>query len=217
MSCDPWIEAISARADGEPLGVEERLLDAHVAACPSCRDFAAGVPALIPRRPVTPAPRMPDLSRRVAKLNALADRASRWGAVRALLAFVAVEVMVLAVPELVLGHDGDGSGHAARHVGAFGIAYAVSLLVVVVRPARARSILPTALVLALALSITAVVDVVDGRVPLLGEATHIPEILSVVLVWMLARPVPDRAAAGGAVGPLRSVDGAHGDRRSEAG
>jgi predicted anti-sigma-YlaC factor YlaD len=217
MDCDPWIEAISARTDGEPLGVEERLLDAHLAACPSCRAYAEGVATVGMRSRVAEAPQMPDLSRRIAKLNAMADRVSRWGAVRALLGLVAVEVIVLALPELVLGHDGPGSSHAARHVGAFGIAYAVSLLVVVVRPARARSILPTALVLALALTITAVVDVLDGRVPLLGEATHIPEIVSVVLVWMLARPAPERAATSPPIGRLRRVDDAGVDRRSEAG
>ena len=52
--------------------------------------------------------------------------------------------------------------------------------------------LPVAAVLAGALVITAVVDLVDGRIPLVGEAQHLPELLSVVLVWLLAVPVPRR-------------------------
>lgn len=132
---------------------------------------------------------MPDLSRRVSKLAAVADRASAWGVVRLLLVVVALEVMVLSVPALVA--SGEGSEvHDARHLSAFTIAYGVALLVVAVRPARARTVLPVAAVLAGALLITAVVDLLEGNVPLLGEAVHIPEVISVVLVWLLATPSP---------------------------
>jgi len=71
----------------------------------------------------------------------------------------------------------------------------VALLGVVVRPARARSIFPVAAMLGGALLITAVVDVVQGRAPLLGETLHIPEVLSVLLVWLLAAPVGRRRSA----------------------
>ena len=81
--------------------------------------------------------------------------------------------------------------HESRHVGAFSIAYAAALLLVVIRPARARAIFPVTLVLAGALFITAMVDVVEGHVPLVDETAHLPELLSVPLVWLLARPLPD--------------------------
>jgi len=48
--------------------------------------------------------------------------------------------------------------------------------------------LPVAAVLAAALVITAAVDLADGRIPLAGEALHVPEVLSVLLVWLLASP-----------------------------
>ena len=48
--------------------------------------------------------------------------------------------------------------------------------------------LPVAAVLAGALVITAVVDLAQRRVPLVGEAAHLPEVVSVVLVWLLAVP-----------------------------
>ena len=59
---------------------------------------------------------------------------------------------------------------------------------------------------------TAVVDLAAGRVPLVGEALHLPELASVFVLWRMARP--RRAAAlrsrrrGGArtpqpVGPVR--------------
>jgi len=191
MSCDVWIEAISARADGEDPGVDERLLDAHLQHCASCRAFDGAIGSARRRTLVTEATPIPDLSAQVTKLNALADRASRWGVVRALLVVVAIEVIVFAVPGLVLG-SGDASAHEARHLGAFSVAYGIALLVVAVRPARARTVLPVAAFLAAALVITAGVDLVRGSIPFDGEITHVPEIVSVVLVWLLAAPSPQR-------------------------
>jgi predicted anti-sigma-YlaC factor YlaD len=185
VSCSTWRDAISAQADGEDPGIEPRLVAAHLDRCADCRAFAASIEGSRRRLLMAPAPSMPDLSRRISKLNAIADRASAWGVVRVLLVVVAVEVIVLSLPALLLG-EGEANAHEARHLGAFTVAYGVALLVVAFRPARARTILPVAAVLAGALLITAVVDLVNGNVPLLEEATHLPELISVVLVWLLA-------------------------------
>ena len=101
---------------------------------------------------------------------------------------MAIEIIALSLPALVLGDEADTSAHGARHLGAFTVAYGVGLLVVAARPARARTMLPVAAVLAGALLITALVDLANGRIPLVGEARHLPEIASVVLVWLLAVP-----------------------------
>lgn len=219
MACAQWITAISAEADGEDPGVDPRLLAAHLDACPSCRAFRADVQGLRRATAVAEAPEMPDLSKRVSKLNAVADRASRWWVVRVLLALVAVTILVLSVPDL-LGHGGE-SVHESRHVGAFSIAYAVALLAVVVRPARARAIFPVTLVLAGALLITATIDVVEGHVPLVSEAAHIPELVSVALVWLLARPLPDPRGKAGTRGEgapaLRLLDDGRSGGAREAG
>lgn len=190
-TCGQWLEAISARADGEESGVDDARLDEHLASCASCRSFEAAIGGGRRRLLVQPADEMPDLSKRVSRLTGLADRASAWGAVRGLLAVVAIEVIALALPALVLG-EGEQHVHEARHLGAFSIAYGVALLVVVVRPARARTVLPVAAVLGGALFITAVVDLVSGNVPLINETSHLPELVSVVLVWLLATPGPHR-------------------------
>ena len=124
-----------------------------------------------------------------------------------LLIVVAVQIVAFSLPALILGDEQDTATHAARHLGAFTAAYGVGLLVVAVRPARARTMLPVAAVLAGAILITAVVDLVEGRVPLVGEARHLPEIISVVLVWLLAVPAPRRPALSRAEAttPLRVV------------
>jgi predicted anti-sigma-YlaC factor YlaD len=212
MQCERWQDALSAVADGEDPGVEPRLIDAHVAHCHACSSFAASIDGSRRRAVVRPAAPMPDLSRRVSKLNAVADRASRWGVVRALLAVVAVEVIVVSLPAM-LARDSEVSAHDARHLGAFSIAYGVALLVVVIRPARARTVLPVAAVLALALSIGAVVDLARGVVPVVDETIHLPELISVVLVWLLAVPAPRRR--GGTERTTISVLGVVDDASSE--
>ncbi len=194
VTCDRWRDAISADRDGEDPGIERRLVDAHLSRCPACRSFAASA-GLGTGRPVelVGAPESTsELPRQVARIAAIADRAATWSIVRALLAVVAVDILVLSLPALVLGDEQETSAHAARHLGAFTVAYAVGLLVVVVRPARARTMLPVAEVLAGALLVTAVVDLANGRVPLVDEAQHLPEVLSVVLVWLIAVPSPRR-------------------------
>jgi len=194
VTCDRWRDAISADLDGEDPGIERRLVDAHLSRCPACRSFAASA-GLGTGRPVelVGAPESTsELPRQVARIAAIADRAATWSIVRALLAVVAVDILVFSLPALVLGDEQETSAHAARHLGAFTVAYAVGLLVVVVRPARARTMLPVAAVLAGALLVTAVVDLANGRVPLVDEAQHLPEVLSVVLVWLIAVPSPRR-------------------------
>ncbi len=206
MTCQPWQEAISALADGEAAGVDERLLDAHLARCPGCRRFRADVEQSARAVRVRPAEAMPDLAPRVVKLNAIADRASRWGPVRGALAVVGFQIIGLSLPALVLGDEAATSAHAARHLGAFTVAYGVGLLVVAVRPARARAMLPVAQVLAGALLVGAVIDILDGNVPMTGEITHLPELASVVLVWLLAIPAPRRSPAAQAAEGLRLVE-----------
>ena len=210
MTCERWRDAISCITDGEPSDIDPELVAAHVAKCPACQTFEADAERTRRILRVQPAPTMPDLAPRIVKLHRMSERIGRWSFARTVLAVVAVEIVVLSVPDLVLGDQDDVTAHAARHLGAFSVAYAVALLVVVVRPARARTVLPVALVLAGMLSITAIVDVIGGHVPLVREAQHLPEVLSVILVWLLASPAPRRAVGGRAAPPrprsLRVVD-----------
>lgn len=203
MSCDRWMEAVSAIADGEEPGVDRSLVEAHLRRCPSCRAFQGDVEVNRRAGRVGEAGSIPDLSRRVVKLNAIADRAARWGAVRGLLVVSALQIVALSGPALVLGDTSGGSPHGARHLGAFSVAYAVGLLVVAARPARARTMLPVAGVLGVALVVSAVVDVITGTTAPFGELVHFPELLSVLLVWLLSRPAPARPAGRATGGAIR--------------
>lgn len=188
MDCSVWRDALSAMADREQPEIDERLVAAHVARCADCRSYKEMIDASpgIPR--ITEPADMPDLAKGIAKLNSAADRAGHWSILRVVLAVVAVQVIAFALPALILGEEHDAATHSARHLGAFGVAYGVALIVVVVRPARARSILPVALVLAGAQVLGAIVDMATGRIPLIGEVRHLPQIISVFLIWFLAVP-----------------------------
>ena len=145
MDCSRWRDALSAMADGEDAGIDERLVAAHVGRCAPCQSYQRLIEkSAIPAASSPPAP-MPDLSKTISKLNAAADRAAHWSILRIVLAIVAAQVILFALPALILGEEHGVETHAARHLGAFGVAYGVALFVVVVRPARARSILPVAL------------------------------------------------------------------------
>jgi predicted anti-sigma-YlaC factor YlaD len=188
VRCERWRDAISARADGEDPGVDERSLTAHLTTCAGCRSFAASAGS--PPEAVDGGGGEPpaSLATTVARMAAIADRATTSSVVRGLLAVVAVEIIVMSTRALVLGDQHETSTHAARHLGAFTAAYGVGLLVVVARPARARTLLPVAAVVAGALVISAIVDLVQRRIPVLDEAAHLPEVVSVVLVWLIAVP-----------------------------
>jgi len=78
-----------------------------------------------------------------------------------------------------------------------------------VRPARARAMLPVALMLGLAILLTGLFDMLTGHVPLVNEVLHLPELISVFMIWLLAMPSRVRNAGTGKplqAPTLRSVD-----------
>jgi hypothetical protein len=48
--------------------------------------------------------------------------------------------------------------------------------------------LPLAVALAGCLAVTAMIDVANGRTPAIAELHHLPEVVGLVLVWVLAMP-----------------------------
>ncbi|MFM8625953.1 MAG: zf-HC2 domain-containing protein [Actinomycetota bacterium] len=179
-SCEQWRDALSARADGEDPGVPEHLLDEHLGACSECASFARFVPELR-RSAVAAAPRVPDVSSRVAREIRIGEDPRRTMFARVLLGVCAVEIMVFATFDLV------SSAHDARHLGAFSASIGVAMALVALRPTRAAMLMPVAAVLGAALVVGAVVDVSSGRIPLVTEVAHLPEIMGIAALWMLVK------------------------------
>jgi len=113
---------------------------------------------------------------------------SSWRVSRVLLAVVASELVVFSLADLAATDPAPGAAHLSRQLGTFTTAYAVALIVVAARPTRASTILPVAVVLAGGLIVTGAIDALRGTIPLISEARHVPQLVSVALLWKLARP-----------------------------
>ena len=124
---------------------------------------------------------------------------------RAALVVTAATMLALHLPELVRG-DGHGvAEHSARHAAACPVAFAIALIVVAMRPSRARGLLPVTAALAAALVITAAIDISRGITPILAEADHLAEISGALLVWLTAHRISHRPARH----PVRSTGHLH--------
>lgn len=177
VTCDMVVEFLSANADGDPTATDQRFVAAHLEVCGDCARIARSMSSL---RELT-AIDLPGARRSSDRLGRLAERTARWGVARGLVALASAQILVVSIMDLV----GSGS-HEARHLAAFTLAYGLLLASVAHRPARARTALPVSALLGATLVITAVVDLLAGRIPLSGEALHLPEVVSVVAVGVLA-------------------------------
>ena len=156
-------------------------MEKHLEQCIPCREYLE-FSASLKRSGMRKAPSMTDLAPFVVKQFNIGQRKSVWSIARGTLAICAAEVILFSL------FDFFGGTHESRHLGSFSIAFGIVLLSVVVRPVRARLMLPVAGVLALSLVTTAVVDMINGSIPLVTEARHIPEVISVAMMWLLAQP-----------------------------
>jgi hypothetical protein len=133
---------------------------------------------------VRSAPPVPDLTTTIlARAHPPSLGRGEW--TRTALTVVALTQLVLAVPAL-LGHDTGATVHLARHIGALTAALSIGYLYAAWRPIRAFGLLPMAVAVAATMLFTAVLDVVQGRVALAGETTHVLDVAALVLLWMLA-------------------------------
>jgi predicted anti-sigma-YlaC factor YlaD len=198
MDCDRYREAISARLDGQDTGIRKDALETHLAACSECRAFEIEAADAQRALRVAPADAVPDLSARIMSASrAEAPRSvapirydERTDVLRVTLAVIGLIQLAMSIPALVLGDDAGMSIHMARHLGSFSVALAVALLVVAWRPERASSLLPVLSVLVLCVVATSVLDVWQGRSTPGAEVGHVPELVGLLVVWLLARSRP---------------------------
>lgn len=200
------MESISALYDGETPPIEPGLVRAHLERCGTCRSYEQALASFrrsgVYRDPGPPAAGA--LRRRVAAT----DRASRPLVLRALLAFVAVEMAALALFPMFTSDDITSTSHPVRHLGAFTLAYAAVMLVTVLRPARAGVMIPVAVVLVGAVATNIALDVTTGTASLASQWTHLPELLSLPLLWLLRQPRMARTSSDPALPALELRPGA---------
>lgn len=186
MDCEGARVAISALLDAEESGAERESLDLHLDACPDCRLWREEAHEVTRRFRLVPA-EAPAPSEDLLDATAVATRRWSWPAAatrtRLALVLVALGQIVLTVPALIFGSDHDAPIHVAHEMGSFDLALAVGFLVAAWRPSSARGMSTIVGVAALALILTAVIDLAVGRTSPGDEAPH----LLAVAGWLLLR------------------------------
>jgi predicted anti-sigma-YlaC factor YlaD len=203
MQCARFREAISARLDGEPLGMLARELDDHLTGCAGCTAWADDVAQVTRRARLASSPAIPDLT--AAVLSALprelpgAARAARsrllGSALRVALVAVGVAQAGLAWPALLTGAGAMSAPlHMARESGAWNLAVAAAFLAVAAGPQLAAGALPfLGTVVAVLVPVT-VSDLAAGHVHAGRAVAHLLLLTGTVVVAAVAwRVMPRRA------------------------
>jgi predicted anti-sigma-YlaC factor YlaD len=209
MACSQFREAVSARLDGEPLGMPAHELDAHLAGCAACAEWADAAARVTRRARLAAAPPVPDLTATVlAALPgelpgvAAAARSRLLGtALRLALLAVGVAQAGLAWPVLASGAGAMSAPvHVAHETGAWNLAVGAAFLAVAAAPRLAAGALPFLGTLAVLLVPVTVADLGAGHVHTGRAVAHLLLLAGVTLVaaiaWRGRRPRMDRPAAG---------------------
>jgi predicted anti-sigma-YlaC factor YlaD len=190
-SCPSVREALSARLDGEPLGMPAAALDQHLAACGACSAWAESAADVTRRARLAAAPDVPDLTAAILTAlprelpGAAAAARSRLAdaAVRLALLAVAVAQAGLAWPALASGAASMSAPvHMAHETGAWNLAVAAAFLAVAAAPRLAPGGLPFLATFAALLVPVTVADLAAGHVHLDRAAAHLLLLAGVVLV-----------------------------------
>ncbi|HVQ92149.1 MAG TPA: zf-HC2 domain-containing protein [Mycobacteriales bacterium] len=208
MDCAQYREALSARLDGEPLGLPDGALDRHLSTCAGCTAWAAAATRATRLVRLAPAPDVPDLSARILAAAGVDESGrrpvpvgrraglSRWlgrrvtGGLRVALALVGLAQAAIGWPALALGMDTmQAPMHVAHESGAWNLALAVALLVVARRPRYAPGLLPLLAAFVAVLTVVTLPDVVAGYVPASRLAGHLLFVGALALVALLSRQV----------------------------
>jgi predicted anti-sigma-YlaC factor YlaD len=210
MQCQSFREAVSARLDGEPLGLDADALDRHLDSCAACAAWEERAADVTRRVRVTPAPEVPDLTAAVLaalpaqrRPAATGDRAAGtaglvagWG-LRALLGLVGFLQALLAWPVVAdgtmamtgmqsTGMQSIGMVHIEHETGAWNIAVAVAFLAVAAAPRLAAGALPFLSSFAVLLTVLTVQDLGAGHVHADRAVSHVLLLLGVALVALVA-------------------------------
>jgi|GEM_PF-1518453 copper(I)-binding protein len=77
MTCDAWLEAVSANLDGELPEHEQRRLNGHLSVCPACRDTSAALAAQHRALRLRPAEAVPDRTEAIVAAASAGGRPAR--------------------------------------------------------------------------------------------------------------------------------------------
>ena len=208
MRCDRYREAVSARLDGEPIGMSATALETHLASCSDCARWSAAAARTtrLARLDVTA---VPDLAGAITSGVALPARRvlRRRHLLRAGLVLAGLAQLAVGLPALV----GDSlamamSAHGAHENAAWNLAIGAAVLAAALVPRRASGLIPLLATFTLVLGALSVRDLADGAVTAGRLATHAAVLVGLLLLLALDRA--ERALPPG---------GSRRDRRDDSG
>lgn len=200
--CRDAREWLSAHRDGEAF--DDPAARAHVAACAACGAWSADADRITQRARVHRAGASPDVVSAALAAGRGQDtsvRRRRDAVVgRSLLAVSGSAALVIAGVGLVAGPYVDVAGaHLGGELHAFEAALGIAFLLAARCPERyARALLPLTATVAALSAATSTLAASSGRVDVLAEASHLPPLVALVGLVLLA-PVPGRVMTA----PLR--------------
>jgi predicted anti-sigma-YlaC factor YlaD len=199
VRCDRFREAVSARLDGEPLGMSASLLDQHLASCLDCARWAdaAARATRLARLDVRP---VPDLSEEIAAHVTLPVRRvlRRRHLLRIVLLLAGLAQLTIGLPALT----GDSIGmvmsaHGAHEAAAWNLALGVAFVAAASVPRRAAGLIPLLGTFLVILTVLSARDYAAGSVSAARLATHLAAVLGLALLVLLDRA--ERALPPGGV------------------
>lgn len=207
MNCARCRDAISARLDGEGSPAEVPLIEAHVAACGSCRRFADDAARITRLARTAVAVEAPDVTAAVLAAAPRSRRPALIAALRVLLGLVGLAQLAVAVRGLLAVRasgaehagaylNGASLHHFAHESAAWNLALGVGFCWVAWRSTRTSGMVPTLAAFVLVLTGLEVLDLLTERVELSRLLMHCLVQLGLVLVILLDRWRPP---AGGTV------------------
>ncbi len=191
MPCHPFRDAISARLDGEPLGMPARALEDHLDSCAGCAAWADRAAGVTRRARLAPAPPVPDLTgavlaalpRELPGAAAAARKRLIDTGLRLALLAVGVAQAGIAWPVLVSGPGAmSAPAHMAHETGAWNLAVAAAFLAVAAAPRLAAGALPFLLSFTALLGAVTLADLGAGHVHADRALAHLLLVAGVVLV-----------------------------------
>jgi predicted anti-sigma-YlaC factor YlaD len=195
MPCLSFREAVSARLDGEPLGMPEHALDEHLARCAGCGSWAEQAARVTRRTRLAPAVAVPDLTGAVLAAlprelpGAAAAARSRLAGTTLRLALLAVAVAQagLAWPVLTTGPAAmSAPQHLTNESAAWNLALAAAFGAVAAAPRLAAGALPFLGTFAVLLGSVTIADLAAGHVHLDRALAHGLLLAGVALVATVA-------------------------------
>lgn len=202
LSCESYREALSARLDGEDDPADIPAVEAHLAACPGCRewnDAAARVTRLARTGAVGPEIALDD---EVLDAAPGPGRARAALALRGLLGALGVGQFLLGVVQITGGARtsvlhasqhvaGVGPGHLWHESAAWNLALGVGFVWIALRRARPTGLLPTLTMFVGVLTLLSANDMLVDRVDVQRLLSHGFVVAGYLIIVLLSRPALD--------------------------